>query len=133
MDCPRCSGVEMNEMHLEDETPIRSCPDCSSVWIDSADLTRLLVHYDQPGIESLGGRENLDEAVGTCPDDLTDLMVVESTHGDEMSYAMCEVCGGIWLSRRVDGETFQGETAEALVEEILDFFRHFAPTKSARV
>ena len=133
MDCPRCSGVEMNETYLEDETPLRLCPDCSSVWIDSGDMTRILVHNDQPGIDSLGGRENLDEALGNCPEDLTDLMVVESTHGEDLSFAMCEVCGGMWLLQRVDGKPFQGETEAEIVEEILDFFRHFARPRRAHV
>ena len=133
MDCPRCSGVEMNELVLEDETIVRRCEECSSVWIDTADLSRLLVHNDLPGIDALGGRENLDEAVGTCPEDLTDLMVIESAQHEGMAFALCEVCAGLWVERPLEGEEFQGRTAEELVEELLAFFSAFAAPKRARI
>ncbi len=133
MDCPRCSGVEMEEMSLEDETVIRQCSECSSIWMDTADLTRLLVHNNLTGLDALGGRENLEDSAGTCPEDLIDLVVIQSVKDDSLSYAMCEICGGLWLAQRANGSPFQGETGEALLDEVIAFFGAFAAPNRARV
>lgn len=133
MDCPRCSGVEMNELILEGDTLVQHCTECFSLWIDAAELTRMLVHHDLPGIETLGGRENLEEAAGTCPEDMTDLTVIESAQNDGLSFAMCDVCGGLWLSRSENGEGFQGENAKEIAEGLLAFFNAFAAPRSVRV
>jgi Zn-finger nucleic acid-binding protein len=133
MDCPRCSGVEMEELSLDDGTIVHRCTECSSIWIDSGDLTRALLHHNLPGLDGLGGRENLGEAAGTCPEDLTDLVVIESTDNGGHAYAMCEVCGGVWLEHGLDDAPFEGETGEAIIEQVVAFFRAFAPKNRARV
>ena len=133
MDCPRCSGVEMNDVLLEQDALVRICEECSSLWIDTADLTRMLVHHNLPSIDALGGRENLEEAAGTCPEDMTDLTVIESAQNDGLAFAMCELCGGLWLSRNAEGKEFLGKKPEEIVEELLAFFGAFAAPWRARV
>ena len=129
MECPSCHGLEMETQEANDGTPVERCENCSSVWIDSGDLTRTLLRHNQPGLDSLGGRENLAETAGTCPDDLTDLVVIESRKAPDLHYAMCEVCGGIWLAGDEEAGRFEGD-GEALVQQVIGFFQSFAPAKT---
>lgn len=131
MECPRCSG-EMQEFSTEASVVLGRCPECGSLWIDSGDLTRALLHHNLPGLDSLGGRENLGETAGMCPEDLTDLTVVDSSGAQDRSYALCEVCGGVWLTEKGDGEGFDAEDGEALLGQLVEFFRDFAPAAKAR-
>lgn len=125
MECPRCSGVEMEDLETESGSVLGQCPDCHSLWLDSGDLTRILLRHNLPGLESLGGRPNLGEAAGMCPEDLTDLVVVESPGNHGRAYAMCEVCGGVWI-----GEEFESESTEDLLEKVIAFFRSFGPSQA---
>ncbi len=133
MECPRCSGLEMEEYDADGGVLLRRCPECRSVWMDTADLTRALLHNNLPGLDTIGGRENLAEAAGTCPDDLTDLVVIESPKASGLQFAMCEVCAGVWLQGTAEDPAagFGGEDGNALVAEVVDFFRAFAPAKTA--
>lgn len=128
MECPRCNA-EMQEFSVESGAVLGRCETCGSLWVDSGDLTRTLLHNNLPGLDALGGRENLEDTAGMCPEDLTDLTVVDSPSGGP-SYALCEVCGGVWLHERGDGEGFEGEDADAILGQLLEFFRDFAPVKA---
>lgn len=123
MDCPR-DLVEMREVVGKDDDTIGVCETCGGVWIDSADLNRLLLHNDLPGLESMGGKENIDELSERCAKDQVDLIIIEGGEkGDPLQYAYCEACGGIWL----DIEAPADADAETLEAEIIDFFRRFRP------
>src|SRR3954467_14034402 len=105
MDCPR-DAIEMKEIVGKDETTISNCQTCGGVWIDSADLNRLLLHNNLPGLESMGGKANLDELGERCPKDQVDLVVIEGGEkGQHQRYAYCEACGGIWLDIEVPEES----------------------------
>ncbi|MDF1564627.1 MAG: zf-TFIIB domain-containing protein [Deltaproteobacteria bacterium] len=124
MDCPQCSGMEMEELATEDDLVFARCSECNGVWIDSGELSRALLRNRLPGLDALGGRVNLDEPAGTCAEDLADLMVIEASTNHAYPYAMCEVCGGVWLDN--GGEGFQAEGADPILDEILEYFRGFA-------
>jgi len=126
MECPRCSGFELQELLTEDEVAFGHCETCHNIWIDSGELTRALLRANLPGLDSLGGRANLGESSGTCPEDLTDLVVIEAPRDPDTNYAMCDVCGGIWLFH--DDERFDTPDPKAIMAGILDHFRYFHTT-----
>jgi Zn-finger nucleic acid-binding protein len=117
----------------KDDASLSNCETCGGVWIDGADLNRLLLHNNLPGLESMGGKANLDELAERCPKDAVDLVVIEGGEkGHHERYAYCEACGGIWL----DIEAPEGADADALEEEIVEFFKLFrgnaGPARVAR-
>ena len=124
MDCPRC---EVELVQLEGEgTTLARCPDCAGLWIDIAEVNRLLLKHNLPGLESLGGRANIDESSGLCPECLVDLMGVDGGERRSMAYETCEVCGGIFL----DSET-ESEDLQEIIGSVVDFYRRFGQTRGA--
>ena len=124
MDCPRC---EVELVQLEgDDSILSRCPECAGLWLDIAELNRILLRHNMPGLESLGGRPNIDESSGQCPECQVDLVAVEGGERHSMHYETCEVCGGIFL----DSDTEGADSKEALAS-IVDFFRRFGAGKSA--
>ena len=75
MDCPGCN-VEMSTLEGEDQT-LQKCVDCGGLWIDVADLNRVLLHHNLPGLESLGGKLNAEALTGQCPACQVDLVSVD--------------------------------------------------------
>lgn len=125
MDCPQCE-VEMVLLEGEDGSMSR-CPDCGGLWVDIADLNRILLRHNLPGLESLGGRVNQEEeSAGICPEDQAPLIVVEGGERHALSYETCEVCGGIFLLPDTDADD-----AKANVEAVVAFYRRFGNTKGA--
>jgi Zn-finger nucleic acid-binding protein len=120
MDCPGCN-VEMAE--LEGETPLRKCGDCGGLWIDVADLNRVLLHNNLPGLESLGGKLDPNALTGHCPDCQVDLVrVVGGDRHHPLQYDTCEACGGTFL----ESEFRDATTSEAALKEIVQFFQRFS-------
>ena len=125
MDCPGCN-VEMSELPGEDHT-LRKCGECGGLWVDVADLNRLLLHNGLPGLESIGGRVDAEALTGQCPECQVDLVRVDG--GDRahpLHYDTCESCGGIFLEAEF-GDAADVKSAE---KEIVDFFRHFSGKKN---
>src|SRR5438309_7677997 len=129
MDCPRDS-TEMTVLSEGEERVFFRCAECGGLWLDVADLNRILLHAGLGTLESMGGRANPEEDAGECPTDLVDLLAVQSLHKrNPLTYETCESCGGIWLeSSDFPGE---GETSKDLTEGIVDFFREFSSAKMA--
>jgi Zn-finger nucleic acid-binding protein len=122
MECPR-DLVEMKEITANDDTTLAVCETCGSVWIDGADLNRLLLHNNLSGLESMGGKANMDELTERCPKDQVDLIIIEGGEkGHPKHYAYCEACGGIWLDELQVPEDADAEAVEA---EIVELFRQF--------
>lgn len=126
MDCPRCS-VEMSEIAREEGT-LQRCAECGGLWLDVADLNKILLHANLPALTSIGGFVNADEISGMCPACNVDLVVVEGGEKRALAYDTCESCGGIW----VDGD--EDEPAPELdwkgaEEQIVGFFRRFGKRK----
>jgi Zn-finger nucleic acid-binding protein len=124
MDCPRCV-VELVQLGSEDSNLSR-CPECAGLWLDVAELNRILLRHNMPGLESLGGRANVDESSGQCPECQVDLVAVEGGERRSMRYETCEVCGGIFL----DSET-ESESVSDAVDAIVGLFRRFGAPKGA--
>jgi Zn-finger nucleic acid-binding protein len=125
MNCPGCS-VEMADLEGDAETTLRKCGDCGGLWIDVADLNRILLHNNLPGLESLGGKVDGEALTGQCPDCQVDLIRVDG--GDRqhpLHYDTCESCGGIFL----ESEFQDAEDATAAEKDIVTFFRHFSPKR----
>jgi len=96
MDCPGC-GVEMVDLASDDQT-LRTCGECGGLWMDVADLNRLLLHHGLPGLESLGGKVLPDADCGTCSECQVDLVRVEGGEKNHpLGYDTCESCGGLFL------------------------------------
>ncbi len=132
MDCPR-DLIEMKDIVGPDETTFCVCETCGGAWVDSAELNRLLLHNDLPGLESMGGKTNLDELAERCPKDEVDLIVIEG--GDKASpesYDYCEACGGIWLEVGAPAGA-DADQVEALIIEFFQRFRRVSgSTRTAR-
>lgn len=126
MDCPGCN-VEMSD-HEEDGTTLRKCGECGSLWIDVADLNRVLLHHNLYGLESLGGRPEPEALTGQCPDCQVDLVRVAG--GDRQHpvfYDTCESCGGILLESEFD----DSDDPKVLIQEIVSFFQRFSAKKKS--
>ena len=126
MDCPGCN-VEMAELEGE-ETTLRRCGECGGLWMDVADLNRLLLHNNLPGLESLGGRVDAEALTGQCPECQVDLVRVDG--GDRqhpLHYDTCESCGGIFL----ESEFKDAPDAKVAQQEIVDFFQRFSSRHAA--
>jgi Zn-finger nucleic acid-binding protein len=108
----------------DDSTMVR-CPECAGLWLDVAEVNRILLRHNMPGLESLGGFPDPDESVGLCPECQVDLVAVEGGERRSLHYDTCEVCGGIFI----ETET---ETAEvkAAMEAVAGFYRRFHHTKA---
>ncbi|HZA13927.1 MAG TPA: zf-TFIIB domain-containing protein [Myxococcaceae bacterium] len=120
MDCPGCN-VEMADLE-GDNTALKKCSQCGGLWIDVADLNRLLLHNNLPGLESLGGRMNAEALAGQCPECHVDLVVIEG--GDRthvQRYETCESCGGILI----ESEFKDTADSKAAMGEIVSFFKRF--------
>lgn len=126
MDCPGCN-VEMAELGGADTT-LRKCGQCGGLWIDIADLNRILLHHNLPGLESLGGRPDPEALTGQCPECQVDLVRVDGgPRQHPLHYETCESCGGIFL----ESEFEDAADADAAFEEILEFFRRFSSKKKS--
>jgi Zn-finger nucleic acid-binding protein len=124
MDCPGCS-VEMSTLEGEDQT-LQKCGDCGGLWIDVADLNRVLLHHNLPGLESLGGKLNAEALTGQCPACQVDLVSVDGgSKQHPLHYDTCEACGGIFL----ESEFKDATEIKVAYEEIVDFFREFSGKK----
>ena len=124
MDCPR-DDAEMTELTDGEDRVLFRCAECGGLWLDVADLNRILLHNGLPTLEKMGGRANPDEDAGECPVDNVALLVIESQHKrNPLRYETCESCGGIWLES-ADFET-EAETAKELTKGIVAFFRQFS-------
>lgn len=131
MSCPR-DLAETKELIGKDDSKLWMNDD-GGVWIDGGDVNRLLLHHGLPGLESMGGKPNLDAIGDRCPKDDVDLIVMEGgDRHDPLSYGICEVCGGMWLELGLETD----DDIETIEESILDFFRDFrranGNTRSAR-
>ena len=126
MDCPRCS-VELSEI-ARDSGALHRCAECGGVWVDVADLNKILLHANLPALSSIPGWVNPEEMTGICPACNVDLVVVEGGEKRSESYDTCESCGGIWIDGDEDDPA--AEIASEIAErDIVGFFRRFAKKK----
>jgi Zn-finger nucleic acid-binding protein len=126
MDCPGCN-VEMADLE-GDNTALKQCSQCGGLWIDVADLNRLLLHNNLPGLESLGGRVNNDALAGQCPECHVDLVTIEG--GDRnhaLRYETCESCGGIFI----ESEFKEIPDMPAAKGAIVSFFKRFRDRRTS--
>lgn len=123
MDCPRCT-VELAEVQQNDST-MQRCPDCGGLWVDVADLNRILLHANLPALSALGGYVNPDEIAGMCPACNVDLVAVEGGEKRSLHYDTCESCGGIWVEGPEEGEVPESATWKEAEVEIVKFYRRF--------
>ncbi|HXN40231.1 MAG TPA: zf-TFIIB domain-containing protein [Myxococcaceae bacterium] len=126
MTCPGCN-IEMADLE-GDERTVRKCGDCGGLWIDVADLNRILLHNNLPGLESLGGKLDAEALTGQCPECQVDLVRVHGgARQHPLQYDTCESCGGIFLESE-----FQDATDINLAsKEIVEFFHHFSGKKKS--
>ena len=120
MDCPKCS-VELQQQD-DDQVSLQRCGTCSGIWIDVADLNRVLLRHNLPGLEKLGGHANIEELAGQCPSCQVDLVVIEGGPKRALRYDTCESCGGIWLEQGLENE----ESTDAMIDGIVHFYKRFS-------
>jgi Zn-finger nucleic acid-binding protein len=123
VDCPK-DGVEFETKDGE-VVSLQRCTECGGIWLDVADLNRILLRHNMPGLEKLGGTANLEEIAGQCPTCHVDLMVVEGGSHKALRYDTCESCGGIWLEQGLEKGKDVG-SLEEMSDGIVDFFKRFA-------
>jgi Zn-finger nucleic acid-binding protein len=124
MDCPRCS-VELTEVAGDDST-MQRCSTCGGLWVDVADLNRILLHANLPALSALGGYVNADEIAGQCPACLVDLVVVEGGEKRSLHYDTCESCGGIWVEGPDEDELPETIDFKQAKQQAVAFYRRFA-------
>ncbi|ATB32387.1 zf-TFIIB domain-containing protein [Melittangium boletus] len=127
MNCPGCS-VEMADLEGDHGENFRECGDCGGLWIDVADLNRILLHNNLTGLEGQGGKVDADALTGQCPECQVDLVRVDG--GDRqhpLSYDTCESCGGIFL----ESEFADATDAKKAEQQIIHFFRNFSRNKKS--
>jgi Zn-finger nucleic acid-binding protein len=122
MDCPK-DGVEL-ELKEDEHLSLQRCAECRGIWMDVADLSRILLRHNMPGLEKLGGTANLEELCGQCPVCLVDLVVIEGGPHKSLRYDTCESCGGIWLEQGVE-KTNPVDSIPAIGEAIVGFYKRF--------
>lgn len=125
MSCPR-DFTEMKELKGQDESTLWVSETEGGVWADSVDVNRLLLHSGLPGLESMGGRANLDAIGEQCPKDEIDLIVIEGN--EHLAYGYCEVCNGLWLELDLD----QDPTVKEIETAMVAFFRRFRKAGASR-
>lgn len=131
MDCPR-DDTEMTQLTEGEDRLLFRCGDCGGLWLDVADLNRILLHAGLPTLEAMGGRANPEEDAGDCPVDNVALLAIESQHKrNPLVYETCESCGGIWLESGDFAQSHDGASAKDLTKGIVDFFREFAVNLSS--
>ena len=64
--------------------------------------------------------------VAVPSDDLADLTVIEARKNTEVAFALCEICGGVFLTGGEEG--FAGDNGDDLERSVVGFFREFAET-----
>lgn len=124
MDCPGCA-VELVTLTREDET-VRKCEQCGRLQIDVADLNRLLLHRNLPGLESLGGKVDVDALAGQCSECLVDLVSVLSKEKHHpVHYETCESCGSVFA----ECEAADVADLEAAHHQLVEYFERFSGKK----
>jgi Zn-finger nucleic acid-binding protein len=123
MDCPRCT-VEMAEIPGDDGTMHR-CSDCGGLWIDVADLNKILLHANLTALSAIGGWVNVDEIAGQCPACNVDLVVVEGGEKRSLHYDTCESCGGIWVEGPDEEDVPETQSWSEAATEIVAFYKVF--------
>jgi len=109
-----------------DGTTVRKCGECGGLWIDVADLNRVLLHNNLPGLESLGGKVDTEALTGQCPECQVDLVSVDGGQRQHpLQYDTCESCGGIFL----ESEFKDATDIKVAFREIIDFFQRFSGRK----
>jgi Zn-finger nucleic acid-binding protein len=126
MDCPRCS-VELSEIPRE-EGALHRCAECGGLWVDVADLNKILLHANLPALSSIGGTVNPDELTGLCPACNVEMVVVEGGEKKSIAYDTCESCGGIWVDSDEDEPAAEVDR-KAAEGQIVAFFKRFAKKK----
>ena len=127
MDCPRCA-VELTEISHDDRA-IHRCAECGGLWVDVADLNKILLHANLPALSALGGFANPDEIAGMCPACQVDLVAVEGGEKRSLHYDTCESCGGIFLEGPDADEVPAEMDWKGAEGDIVGFFRKFAKKK----
>jgi Zn-finger nucleic acid-binding protein len=127
MDCPRCN-VELTEIP-HDDGAFQRCVECGGLWVDVADLNKILLHANLPSLSALGGFANTDEIAGMCPACNVDLVVVEGGERRSVAYDTCESCGGIFVEGPEDGDLPAEQDAKGATAQIVGLFRRFAKKK----
>ena len=124
MECPSCN-IEMADLE-GDGTTLRKCSECGGLWIDVADLNRVLLHHNLPGLESLGGKVDAEALTGQCPECLVDLVrITGGERSHPLSYDGCESCGGTFLESEFKDTT----DINVAFREIVSFFKSFSAKK----
>ncbi|NOK12947.1 MULTISPECIES: zf-TFIIB domain-containing protein [Corallococcus] len=127
MNCPGCNA-EMTDLEGDHET-LRECRECGGLWVNVADLNRILLHNNLPGLEGQGGKMDADALTGQCPDCQVDL--VRYVGGDRhhpLQFDTCESCGGIFL----ESEFADATDTAAAEKKIIEFFRAFSGKQKAK-
>ena len=105
---------------------MQRCPDCGGLWVDVADLNRILLHANLPALSAIPGFVNAEELTGPCPACNVDLVVVDNAEKRPTeAYDTCESCGGIWVEGPEEGEVPESATWKDAESEIVKFYRRF--------
>jgi Zn-finger nucleic acid-binding protein len=108
-----------------DEGAMHRCGDCGGLWLDVADLNKILLHANLPALSSISGWVNAEEMAGQCPACQVDLVAIEGGERRSLHYDTCESCGGIWVEGPDEEDVSESQTWREAASEIVDFYKDF--------
>ncbi len=97
--CGKCGG-ELRAFVLDDLI-LDQCQSCQGVWVDRAELDRILGHGLSGRLEAASADRalpDLDPVLGSCPVDRVGLMAFQ-VPGRSISLEACPHCHGMWFDR----------------------------------
>jgi Zn-finger nucleic acid-binding protein len=99
--CPKCKVIT-NRIALEPELFIDRCPDCTGVWLDQGELSRI---SDVPeGVfrweQAVSSGRKTEFSCPSCMNKENQLEEVKySSDGVRIKIDLCSHCRGIWLDK----------------------------------
>lgn len=102
MQCPKCETAELM-VEIYDETTFHRCPACRGIWIETADLQRVMGEVEAPAAtdteqpQPMHGQRN---DTGRCPHCQTaDLVTLLPRNCPTIRVHDCPSGCGLWLDK----------------------------------
>lgn len=123
MECPRCDDTTLAEAKV-DEVVVDHCDTCGGIWLDFAQLERVLSR-ESKALRHLRARREIepqrhDETL-VCPR-CHGILIRLRTSPEQVVYYTCLTCYGRWLDgselRQIVGRTFLSKFTK-LFEQLL--------------
>ncbi|MBW4577922.1 MAG: zf-TFIIB domain-containing protein [Aphanothece sp. CMT-3BRIN-NPC111] len=106
MNCPKCKHLSLLDSSLAGNLPVKQCPDCTGIWIQSAEYEAWQKQQPQKQVEPelfaqlLNNEDSiqspLDIKAGLCPECNRILSRAKVSVKTPFYVERCPSCSGIW-------------------------------------